>query len=509
MTDRPTIEEIDTQIKLYFQKALNWSLEFSEVFMEDPFLDAADEAAGLPVLISEYQNQLKSGKFNSLVHSEANELLGPLLPAGEKADLSAIKHACRGISLARMEQYRRLIGDLIGDYSALGQGDPRFAGMVANGYPPLSESEVADQEGETLKLIANRYRSHKEEVGDAKKTIADFDVTMRIAYEVIPANKQIATIDDADIRGVRDLLKRIPPNALKVKGAAGKSFSQLAKENETGPFLADTTQEKRLRFLRAMLNWAEGEGYIDKVPGKKVSVAVTKKKGSTGGPYTKKDLELIFATPIYTGRASLARNGTPGEHVFKDGKFWVPLIGLFSGMRLGEIVQLQRTDLLIDDDVWVFDINRGEDESKKVKTDTSIRQVPVHRTLIDLGLLKMLESTLPGERLFEDLEVGKDGYFSHNFSKWWGRYGRKFGFHGQRRVFHSFRHLFTDALRDLEAPDYVLKSILGHSDKSITANYGHGANLKIRQSYVDKVRYDSPMLNCLIEREAAIDYKGC
>lgn len=164
-------------------------------------------------------------------------------------------------------------------------------------------------------------------------------------------------------------------------------------------------------------------------------------------------------------------------------------------------MQLHRSDLQCVDGIWVFDINRAEDDDKKVKTETSLRQVPVHQMLIDLGLLERRDDSSLGKRLFPDLRPGQNGFYSHNFSKWWSRYGQTFGFRGEKKVFHSFRHLFTDALRDLEAPDYVLKAILGHSDKSITANYGHGAKLAVRQSYVDRVRFDVVALNDLIQRE--------
>jgi len=50
-------------------------------------------------------------------------------------------------------------------------------------------------------------------------------------------------------------------------------------------------------------------------------------------------------------------------------------------------------------------------------------------------------------------------------------------------------------LRNVEAPDYVLKAVLGHSDKSATSKYGHGVSLAVRQSYVDKVHFDVVALN--------------
>jgi hypothetical protein len=77
MQNGPSFQDIDAEIKAYFQRVLNWSLEYTEVFMEDPTLDADVEAAGLPDLIVDYQNQIKSGKFDPVVQSEANDLLAP------------------------------------------------------------------------------------------------------------------------------------------------------------------------------------------------------------------------------------------------------------------------------------------------------------------------------------------------------------------------------------------------------------------------------------------------
>ena len=497
----PSYEQIDIAIKAYFQKALNWSLEFTEVMMEDPTLDAENEAADMPEKIKAYKLQISSGKFSQEVLRDARELMAPLLPVGDKADLGALTHASRGVLRAKMEQTRRLIADLTGAYEVLGSGDPLFVGMSATGYPPF-DGEAAEPRSDTLQSIAIRYRAFKETRGDAAKTLADFDVTMRLAYEVMSPEKPIHTVNDADVRALRDLIAAVPPNSGKAKTDNGKSLKQLAVENKGGAKLGFATQEKRLRFFRGMLSWARDEGHIEKVPGEKVAVSAKKSTTQAGGPYSNDDLDRIFSTPVYTGRLSAARSSTKGCNIIKDGKFWVPLIALFSGMRLGEIVQLQGSDLRQVDGVWIFDVNRSEDENKKVKTDTSLRQIPVHKTLIELGLTNHHKDKPSGSRLFPDISSGVNGFYSHNFSKWWGRYGDTFAFGGQKKVFHSFRHLFADSLRNVLAPDYVLKAVLGHSDKSVTSKYGHGASLAVRQSYVDKVKFDVVALRKLIERES-------
>jgi hypothetical protein len=156
MANGPSIEEIDAAIKEYFQRALNWSLEFTEVIADDPAFDADSEASALSDVIEQYNAQLKSNKFNGNVQHEAAELLAPILPSDGKADLSALRHASRGIVMAEIEKFQRLLGDITGDYSKVGSGNPRFVGMTATGYPSL-EGEEASGQPETLQTIANQY----------------------------------------------------------------------------------------------------------------------------------------------------------------------------------------------------------------------------------------------------------------------------------------------------------------------------------------------------------------
>jgi integrase len=78
----------------------------------------------------------------------------------------------------------------------------------------------------------------------------------------------------------------------------------------------------------------------------------------------------------------------------------------------------------------------------------------------------------PKGRVFADIERGKDGYFSHNFSKWFGRYSKQVGIKTGKTSFHSFRHSFKDGLVNAGVEEAKIKALLGHADKSITSIYG-------------------------------------
>lgn len=200
----------------------------------------------------------------------------------------------------------------------------------------------------------------------------------------------------------------------------------------------------------------------------------------------------IFNSPIWTGRRSSVHSAVPGDLKKKDGRYWVPIIALYSGMRAGEIIQLLRSDVQSENGIWYFDVTsdaNGEDDGHKtLKTSSSYRRVPIHRTIIGLGFLDWIEQ-FPKGRIFADLPMGSDGTYSQLFSKFWGRYGKACGFYGKQFVFHSFRHNFVDALHEAHIEDSICHQLCGHVETSAHAGYGKGVSLKRLKTEIDKVAY--------------------
>src|SRR5665213_3176731 len=122
----------------------------------------------------------------------------------------------------------------------------------------------------------------------------------------------------------------------------------------------------------------------------------------------------IIKSPLYIGHKSADCRYKPGTLVVRDGYFWVPLIALHSGMRLGEILQLMKSDVKEENGIWYFDVNKGE--GKSLKTASSKRRVPIHRSLIDLGLVYHVKQGQQSGRIFPEIKIGADGYHSHDFS---------------------------------------------------------------------------------------------
>ena len=58
------------------------------------------------------------------------------------------------------------------------------------------------------------------------------------------------------------------------------------------------------------------------------------------------------------------------------------------------------------------------------------------------------------------------------WTKWFGRYLRRTGVKDTRKVFHSFRHTFKDALRAANVGEDLNDALLGQKHSSVGRGYG-------------------------------------
>jgi len=212
------------------------------------------------------------------------------------------------------------------------------------------------------------------------KSIVKREAHWRALKEFFGATTPLVEIRREDVRAFMDLLKRVPSNA--TKHYPGKTLQQAADlaDREGLPLMSSDTANGYLRSLGSIFRFAVEEGFVDSDP----TQGILLPKGSVSNknkrsPFDLSDLRAIFAAPLYTGavddESGYAR---PGPNVVRRGRFWVPIIALFSGMRLNEICQLTVDDFVEEDGVPIILIREDDDdETKRVKTKAGIRFVPV------------------------------------------------------------------------------------------------------------------------------------
>jgi len=154
-------------------------------------------------------------------------------------------------------------------------------------------------------------------------------------------------------------------------------------------------------------------------------------------------------------------------------KFWLPVIGLYTGARVGEICQLNPfTDIMEDDNVWYFlisqDTESAPDIDKSVKSGTS-RVIPIHSRLIELGLFGYTDALKKaGHKRMFPLDKPRDraagGNTSRNFTRYIVDMGLKDKTKNKRIVgMHAFRKtIITKAYRERFVKG--LLPIVGHED---------------------------------------------
>ena len=180
----------------------------------------------------------------------------------------------------------------------------------------------------------------------------------------------------------------------------------------------------------------------------------------------------------------------------KPSRYWIPLIMLFSGMRPAEIAQLQKSNIVQIENIWCFDI-----KNMRVKTKNSIRKVPIHQKLIDLGFLDYVNS-IKTTRLFNELNPDRSKAAGAVSTFWNDHFHNKFGLDITKKSLYSLRHNFATQLRNNNIPETFAAEILGH-EKGKTMSYGlYGAPLSAAPDQVQKfheiintIKYDDISFN--------------
>ncbi len=322
-------------------------------------------------------------------------------------------------------------------------------------------------------------------------------------FLIMAGDKPLDQYGKADARAFKSMLLKLPANWNKFDELNDLDVVRAAEQAHELGFkpMSDRNVNKLLQFVGSFWRWA-AKNYDDcpADPFAGLNIKIKKQARDERDPFTVPELQAIFDAPLYTGCQSVHFWSEPGEWVPRDaGIYWVPLISLFSGARAGEIIQLYVHDVKEEEGIWYFDINKVEPD-KHVKNPSSWRKIPIHRTLIDIGLLEHVETRRAQEqrRLFPDLKQGEDGYYSSPFSKHFGRFLKSAGVKTHKNAFHSFRHSFEDACRNSSIPWDVMNAFQGHTQPGQSGRYGHGFDLEVLAEEMKKLRYKGLDLSHLL-----------
>ncbi|MDQ9171920.1 site-specific integrase [Oxalobacteraceae bacterium R-40] len=326
-----------------------------------------------------------------------------------------------------------------------------------------------------------------------EKTLASYRAAIDTFIKIV-ANKPPHELSVQDRNRFEDVIVKLPVNSTKIQTTRGLNIDEVL---ELGLQPISIQNAKNIaRRANVFLEWVcRREGH--QVPFKLLEqVRITKKKKGVKKrrAFTDDELRIVFHP------ATLGVSTQPSPYMF-----WVPLIGVHTGMRINEIAQLDLADLIIRDGIPCFNVTDLPDleeeaelvevSGKSVKTEAAKRLVPIHQRLIELGLLEYAKVLRAAghTRLFPDLTGGRDGP-GQPASKQFGRYCDRIGLTDLKLVFHSFRHGAVGRMRSQRVHKELRKVVIGHSLLEETHDdYGDIVNdysARDKQEAIEALRFD-------------------
>jgi len=411
---------------------------------------------------------------------------------------------------ARLENTQRILDRLTNQ--RVETRDPLFRETFAHTRaesPPGSAVTV----GELLRRFAKQQKDANRSAG----TQTTYKIPARILREVLGEETLLSDITPEDIEGVCDLLRQFPKNAAQryPKLTLQQAIAEAAKRGNSEK-LGEKTLANYFNNIVSVFNFAVGKHLIAQNPAndrwlrERFSGQPDKPKAQ----FTIGELKQLFRAPLYAGcKNDESGFAIPGANKPRRGRFWVPLLSLFHGLRCNEAAQLYTEDVKFTDGIHYLAIREEREDGskcdKRLKTKQSKRDVPIHPELVRIGFLDFVATRRKDSisfRLFPELTAGSTGYFSNAFSKWFARFAETALGHPTNATFHSFRHQFRDATRaarlSVESVARLAGWERGAADQQRQVfEYGRGAELlRMLAEDIAKVGYPGLDLSHLYPR---------
>lgn len=305
------------------------------------------------------------------------------------------------------------------------------------------------------------------------------------------ADRDVRSITREDARSLLDLVQQLPSGLGRRKELKDLPVpAAVDKGRELGiPTISPgTINLGYLAHLSALFAWAEVEEWADKNPFKGLSVHDPVAERDKRSSFTTDQLGKLFSS--FPWRSPLAAESA------KPGRFWVPLIALFSGMRLGEASGLRLMDIESRESIPAFIIRPYPGRS--LKNEESRREVPVHPELIRLGFMAFVAERRAkcraDELIFPDGKANVRGQWGAKLGEWFVAHLKSLDVTGTKVDMHSFRHSFEDRLRStkLHGTPIGLR-IAGRKHPGSASIYGDGFSMADRLEALQKITF--PGLN--------------
>lgn len=345
----------------------------------------------------------------------------------------------------------------------------------------------------TLAQAIEEYVSEKLTCGKWSPKLATMQRgILGILIEYFGVDKDIAQISRREITGLYNgVIKKYPWNRNKLY--PGKSLDEIM-ELSPKP-IEQSTAKNYIGYISTFFMWCMDEcDYIAKNPAKGFGDAPRERADELKPPFTMEELQTIFREiaamperPYFSSKMYPAR-------------YWVPLMGLFQGMRLNEICQLFLDNIFAVNGVPCIEITTNEERKQRVKNKYSRRTIPIHSALLKLGFLDYHYALWSMKRrrndqLFPMLTASDEGYLRkmNSFNDLIHELVPD-----RRKTLHSLRHNFDTALMNHpEANEFLIACLDGHERQGTLAGRYAVGRIPNMKNMLEKLDYGFDIFQCM------------
>jgi hypothetical protein len=218
-------------------------------------------------------------------------------------------------------------------------------------------------------------------------TLLEFEHAVR-RFREMHGDLQIEQITRRHVREFREALQAIPVR--RSGSLRSATLPDIVAWSARHPLrkIAPATVNKLLGGVQAVAVWGRDNGLVpeDRARADPFSNMRLEEPDPERQPWEIAELKTLFSSSVYTAdnRPSAGRG---------EAAYWLPLLGLFTGARQGELAPLIVANIERDELTGIYTITIADDEARsvRVKTDSSRRTVPIHPMLVRLGFLTLVD----------------------------------------------------------------------------------------------------------------------
>lgn len=256
--------------------------------------------------------------------------------------------------------------------------------------------------------------------------------------------------------------------------------------------LSPPTVGKHLAAIRSLLAIAVRKNWITTNPAAGLTVEGAKHTGTERDHFSDEDMRRIYTAPLMTDPDACS-----------DTMFWILLLAPFHGSRPGEHCKLKPREVVRDDGEWVMRFrtyrewdqvrNRSTTRPRRLKSEQSVRDVPIHWIVIEAGFLDWIALQIErGEQwVFGDLVADKYGDRYKYLSREINDAIRALGIDDPDKSFYSTRHNFKREARRTRVSEHDLDQMAGHASLNVGRKYGQGSPIDTLKESVDRLEFRS------------------